>query len=123
MVHAEIRITLNKDVNDITESIDYYFSGLVPSVFIGIYIGDNLFFQTFTDSDGYSEGIVNTIPSIYHDHLRNIGGLSMKVKHIYMPTTGLIAKQEVIVEDTFNDGEEEFPDGSLGTHRIEVRYI
>lgn len=122
MATTVIKIALNKDVDEVTESIDYDFTGLTPSISISLMLDDDSLLRVITDKDGNASGNV-AVDISYAKKLMFMGGFSAEITRGLKTTSGtIIAGNTISVENTFNDDVDEFPTGVEGTWSLNVRY-
>jgi hypothetical protein len=114
---AKVNVKVLYDTSGVAETITYNIEGFPVRTWLGLYLNDVLITRFRTDNSGGLSGSVS-IPSEYQDICYFIGGFSFDVPN--PPSSGTIMGQEIVVEDTFNDGVEEFP--TTGTFSFDLRY-
>lgn len=111
----EVNIKIIKDENDIAQSIEYNLTGFSKNIWLGIYVNGNRFVKFRTNTVGKAIGILDTLPDSFNIPLKSLGNFNAKIKN--PPTSGIIAGQTTVIEDSDNEGLD-----NVGTWSIDVRY-
>jgi hypothetical protein len=118
MAAATLSVVLARDDTGKAIRMDYSLTGLPARTWFAIFLNDIKIIRFRTDVNGERIGSLSSIPPEYQDILYFLGGFKATINN--PPTSGVIIGQLEVVEDTFNDGVEEFP--TTGTFSFELRY-
>lgn len=117
---ASISLKITQDVNDNPIRLDYDLVNLGVRVWFALFINDQKIYRFRTNNSGNLTGFQDSISALSNSLLALGGFSTIWTDSNNMPSSGTIAGTIIEVEDTFNDGIEEFP--NIGTWTIEMRY-
>lgn len=121
MPAASISVIITKDINDKVIKIDYDLINVGKNQWFALWINDTKIKRFRTNNFGNLIGSQNTIPVEYIIPMLALGSFSTRWSDdTRIPSTGIIAGQTVIVEDSDNEGIEIVP--NVGTWALDVRY-
>ena len=123
----DIKILRNKVIIDeeeenyewIPTGVEYNVIGLKKNRWLGLFINDIEILRFRTNVNGERSGSEDMVPIEFHNNLIALGDFKFSIrKASYVPVSGVIAGNRVVVEDTDNEG---LP--NIGEHSIELRYL